>query len=96
METYLDNLQFSNALTELWKLISRTNKYIDETAPWTLAKNLDDAARLATVIYNLCESIRIISVLLEPFMPETAVLIRDQIGVDSRIAAGTMPGNGVA
>lgn len=86
MEAYMDDLQFSNALTELWKLISRTNKYIDETTPWTLAKNPDNAERLAAVIYNLCESIRIISVLIEPFMPETAVLIRNQIGVNSRIA----------
>ncbi len=87
VETFLDDLQFSNALARLWKLISRTNKYIDETAPWLLAKNEEDKPRLASVIYNLCESIRIISVLLEPFMPSTALKIRAQINVDEGISA---------
>ena len=72
VEKNLDNMQFSTALTELWKLISRTNKYIDETAPWVLAKDENQKARLARVLYNLCESLRIISVLLTPFMPDTA------------------------
>lgn len=86
VEEYLDNLQYSNALTELWKLISRTNKYIDETAPWKLAKNADDLPVLAGVMYNLCESIRIISVLLTPFMPATSPKIREQIGFGEDIA----------
>lgn len=87
LEGFLDDLQFSNALANLWKLISRTNKYIDETAPWLLAKNDEDKARLASVIYNLFESIRIISVLLEPFMPSTSLKIRKQINVDESICA---------
>lgn len=86
VETYLDNLQFSNALTALWKLISRTNKYIDETAPWLLAKDADKTPRLACVMYNLCESIRIISILLNPFMPDTSPKIRKQVGFDESIA----------
>ncbi|MEI6578992.1 MAG: methionine--tRNA ligase subunit beta, partial [Eubacteriales bacterium] len=86
VEEYLDNLQFSNALTELWKLVSRTNKYIDETAPWQLAKNESGKARLAGVMYNLCESIRIISILLSPFMPNTSPKIREQVGFDLNIA----------
>jgi len=81
VEEYLENLQFSNALTELWKLISRTNKFIDETAPWQLAKKKDAMPRLAGVLYCLCESLRIISVLLSPFMPETAGKIRRQLGL---------------
>ncbi len=81
VEQNLDNLQFSNALTELWLLVSRTNKYIDETAPWLLAKPGGDSERLAAVMYNLCESLRVISVLLEPFMPQTAPKIRAQIGL---------------
>lgn len=81
VEEYLENLQFSNALTELWKLISRTNKFIDETAPWQLAKKKDAMPRLAGVLYCLCESLRIISVLLSPFMPETAGKIRGQLGL---------------
>ncbi len=80
-EGWLDKLMFSNALTDIWKLISRTNKYIDETAPWTLAKDESNFARLAGVMYNLCESIRIISVLIAPFMPNTAPVIRRQLGI---------------
>lgn len=80
-EKELDKLNFSVALTNIWKFISRTNKYIDETAPWTLAKDEAKKARLAEVMYNLCESIRIISVLIAPFMPETSAKIRAQLGV---------------
>ncbi len=87
VESFLDNLQFSNALTELWKLISRTNKYIDETAPWQLAKSDASRPRLAAVIYNLCECIRVISILLEPFMPSTSPKIREQIGLDENISS---------
>lgn len=81
-EAELDKLNFSVALTNIWKFVSRTNKYIDETAPWTLAKDEAKQARLAEVMYNLCESIRIISVLIAPFMPETSAKIRAQLGVD--------------
>ena len=80
-EANLDALNFSVALTEIWKFVSRTNKYIDETAPWLLAKDPAQAPRLADVMYHLCESIRIISVLIAPFMPETAVKIRTQLGL---------------
>ena len=66
VEAYADEMQFSQALTELWALISRTNKYIDETAPWVLAKDEANRARLAAVMYNLCEAIRIISILVSP------------------------------
>lgn len=79
MEQPLEKLEFSVALTELWKLVSRTNKYIDETAPWVLAKDEAQKDRLAAVMYNLCESIRIISILIAPFMPETAPKIQAQI-----------------
>ncbi len=80
-ESELDKLNFSVALTNIWKFVSRTNKYIDETAPWALAKDEAKKARLAEVMYNLCESIRIISVLIAPFMPETSSKIREQLGV---------------
>ena len=80
-EADLDKLNFSVALTNIWKFVSRTNKYIDETAPWTLAKDESKKARLAEVMYNLCESIRIISVLIAPFMPATATEIRNQLGI---------------
>lgn len=81
MEKYMESLQFSNALTELWKLVSRTNKYIDETMPWSLAKDESKRARLGAVMYNLCESIRIIASLLTPFMPSTGPAIMAQIGL---------------
>ena len=78
----LDKLNFSIGLTEIWKFVSRTNKYIDETAPWALAKDESKRARLAEVMYNLCESIRIISVLIAPFMPDTCAEIRRQLGLE--------------
>ncbi|MCQ2480749.1 MAG: methionine--tRNA ligase [Clostridia bacterium] len=80
-EESLDNLYFSDSLTNIWKFVSRTNKYIDETAPWALAKDENQKARLAEVMYNLCESIRIISVFVAPFMPDTSVKIREQLGL---------------
>ncbi|MBO4342685.1 MAG: methionine--tRNA ligase [Clostridia bacterium] len=78
-ENSLDGLCFADSLSAIWKFISRTNKYIDETTPWTLAKEESSIPRLAQVIYNLCESIRIISVLIAPFLPETSDKIRQQL-----------------
>ena len=72
--------QFSVALTEIWKVVSRANKYIDETAPWALGKDEAKRARLAAVLYNLCETLRVISILLTPFLPDTAPKIQAQIG----------------
>lgn len=86
VENYMDKLQYSNALAEIWKLIARTNKYIDETTPWALSKNEENRDRLAAVMYNLCESIRVISILIEPFIPETPAKIRSQIGFDESLA----------
>ncbi len=80
-EKELDKFNYSTALTNIWKFVSRTNKYIDETAPWTLAKDETEKARLAEVMYNLCESIRMISVLIAPFMPYTSAEIRKQLGL---------------
>lgn len=82
VEEYMDKLQFSSALSEIWKAIGRTNKYIDETMPWVLAKDTSNNARLAEVLYNLAESLRIVSILLEPFMPETPQKIWEQLGID--------------
>ncbi len=82
VEEYMDNLQFSNALAEVWKLIGRANKYIDQTMPWILARDEGKKDRLATVIYNLADCIRIISVLISPFMPNTPALIWTQLGMD--------------
>jgi len=77
----MDRFAFQDALAEVFKLISRANKYIDENKPWVLAKDMDqNAPRLAQVMYNLLESIRISAVLLTPFMPGTCEKIFDQIG----------------
>ena len=82
VESSMDSYALQTALMEIMKLISRTNKYIDETAPWVLAKDESRRARLATVMYNLLEVLRIASVLLTPFIPDTARRIQEQIGAD--------------
>lgn len=82
VEAKIDNLDFSNALEEIWKLIRRTNKYIDETTPWILARDKSNKELLDTVLYNLSESIRIISTLINPFLPHTSKKIFDAFNVD--------------
>ncbi len=82
VEKNMDQLQFSNALADIWKFISRANKYIDETAPWILAKKEEKKSRLAAVLYNLLESIRFISILIQPFLPNTPKKIWEQIGIE--------------
>jgi len=82
VEEALDKMLFSQALTAIWQLIGRTNKYIDETIPWVLAKDETQQERLGTVMYNLAESIRVISILVQPFMPGTVEKIWGQIGLD--------------
>ncbi len=81
VDELLDKLQFSTALAEIWKSVSRVNKYVDETMPWVLAKDEKNNRRLAAVMYNLAESIRVISVLIQPFMPETPEKIWKQMGI---------------
>ncbi|MEL7661130.1 methionine--tRNA ligase [Acetobacterium wieringae] len=76
---YMDKLDFSRALEEIWKLVSRSNKYIDETQPWVLGKSPEKQARLAQVMYNLTESLRIVTVLISAAMPETARKIGQQL-----------------
>ena len=78
----LDTYKVSDALSEIFDLAKRCNKYIDETMPWALAKDEEKKARLGTVLYNLLEGIRFIAVLLKPFMPETSDKILEQIGTD--------------
>ena len=79
-EAEMEHFQFQNALEQVFKTIQRANKDIDENAPWTLAKDPANRARLATVMYNLLETIRICAVLLTPFIPDSAEKIFDQIG----------------
>ena len=77
----MDALQFHEALESVWKLVRRTNNYIDETMPWALAKDEAKKEELNTVLYNLCESIRIIATLINPIMNTTANRIYDQLGI---------------
>ncbi len=100
VEHYVDETQLNNALAEIFKVISRANKYIDETAPWLLGKNKTKYTRLASVLYNLLEVIRICSTLLSCFMPETMPKVWQQIGADKDLityenaaAFGVLPEN---
>ncbi len=80
-EAEMEKFQFQNALEEVFKCIQRSNKYIDETAPWTLAKDMEaNGKRLAAVMYNLLESVRICTTLLLPFIPASCEKIFAQIG----------------
>ncbi len=77
----MDVLQVPNALAEIFRVIQRANKYIDETAPWVLAKDEVNLPRLAAVLYNLCEVLRVAAVLLTPFLPNTTPKMAQQLGL---------------
>jgi len=79
-EAQMEEYAFQSGLAEVMKLVSRSNKYIDETAPWVLGKDEAKKARLASVMYNLAEAIRVCGILMTPFMPDSAEKIRQQIG----------------
>ena len=81
-EEQMEKLQLQNGLAEVFKVIARANKYIDETAPWILAKDEAKKPRLARVLYNLLESLRVCGTLLKPFMPESMDKLAVQIGAD--------------
>ncbi|MFJ7953705.1 methionine--tRNA ligase [Lysinibacillus sp. NPDC096418] len=83
-EESMEKMQFSVVLSELWTLVSRTNKYIDETQPWVLAKDEADKPKLASVMRNLAESLHQIAVMLQPFMTVTPKRIIEQLGLDER------------
>lgn len=85
----LDKLNFPAALEEIFALVARANKYIDETTPWILAKEDKYRPRLNSVLYNLAEVIRIVSILLKPFMPALAPRVSEQLGVDITAASWT-------
>ncbi|GED04121.1 methionine--tRNA ligase [Bacillus atrophaeus] len=80
-ERAMENMEFSVALSTLWQLISRTNKYIDETAPWVLAKDPAKEKELQSVMYHLAESLRISAVLLQPFLTKTPKKMFEQLGI---------------
>ncbi|MBD5637231.1 methionine--tRNA ligase [Clostridium botulinum] len=82
VEENMEKLRIPEALEEIWAFIGRANKYIDETTPWILAKDESKKERLGTVLYNLVESLRIISVCISAFIPETSIKINEQINTD--------------
>jgi len=84
VEKKMDELKVADAIDEIFSLLRRSNKYIDETQPWVLGKDESKKARLGTVLYNLLESIRIAAVLLEPFLPETAQKMLEQLNTDKK------------
>lgn len=84
-ENHMEKFQFSCALAEVWKVIARANKYIDETMPWALSHDPEKTSRLACVLYNLCEVLRIVAILITPFMPNTSPLIAEQIGASGNM-----------
>ena len=81
VEEQMDKFSFNMALEEIWILVRRANNYIDEKMPWALAKEPERKAELDTVMHNLAEAIRIISILIEPFMHTTSKEIRKQMGL---------------
>lgn len=82
VEEHINKLRIPEALDEIWELIGRANKYIDETTPWVLAKDESKKERLGTVLYNLAESLRIVSVLISSFLPDTSKKINEQLNIE--------------
>ena len=89
-EAEMEKLALTPALKTVWAFIGRANKYIDETAPWALAKDPSKKAELAAVLYHLAESLRIISGLISPFLPQTAPKLRQQLGCVDALAAPSL------
>ncbi|MDN7247582.1 methionine--tRNA ligase [Planococcus shenhongbingii] len=86
-EQHMEKMQFSIVLSEVWALISRTNKYIDETQPWVLAKDEDAVGKLASVMAHLAESLRMTAVMLQPFLPNAPKQIIEQLGLSEEFLA---------
>ena len=85
IEEHFDNYRISQGITEIWKIISRTNKYIDETSPWVLAKSEEDKEKLESTMYHLVENLRKIAILIKPFMEETSNRIFNQLNIKEEL-----------
>jgi methionyl-tRNA synthetase len=90
----MDDLAFNKALTSIWEMVNATNKYIDETGPWSLAKEERDRPRLATVLYQALESVRMIALLLAAFMPSTSEKMWSQLGIGKTLWEQNLRKNG--
>lgn len=91
MADYMDKLEFHNAFAAVWKIVTKANKYIDECAPWALNKN-GERGKLATVLYNMAEAIRIATILLTPVMPNTPAKVYAQLGIENEPELHTWEG----
>jgi len=87
VDSAFDNLEFNIALEHIWELVHRCNKYVDETAPWSLFKTKEDRSKLNDVLYNLAEAIRFIAIYISPFMPDAAIKIWQQLGMEKPISS---------
>jgi methionyl-tRNA synthetase len=88
----MNELAFNKALQAIWELVSLANKYIDDSAPWALAKQTDQQDRLGTVLYNLCDGLRVIAQQVAPFMPDTGKKILEILAcgeLDAALQPGT-------
>ncbi|OGW57091.1 MAG: methionine--tRNA ligase, partial [Nitrospirae bacterium RIFCSPHIGHO2_02_FULL_42_12] len=90
VEKFMERLEYNKILSSVWEIIGSGNRYIDESAPWTLAKDETKKGRLATVIYNSAELLRIISLYINPYMPDAAIEMWFQLGVKEDIIAGKL------
>ncbi len=82
VDTLMNQVAFDGALETIWEFVRRLNRYIQQTQAWTLAKSEETKGRMGTILYNAMEALRIVGVLISPFMPDTAVRIRQQLGLD--------------
>mgnify|MGYP001398908683 CR=1 FL=1 len=85
VENAMEDMEFSVALAAIWQLVSRTNKYIDQTEPWILAKDENEKEQLEAVMYHLAESLRFISIMIQPFMTTTPMKIWEQLGIPASL-----------
>jgi methionyl-tRNA synthetase len=85
VERFMDNLNPPRALAEIWKIINAANRYVDESSPWTLAKDPTQNSKLAGTLYNLLETLRIVSILITPIMPESAAKIQGQLNLPKHV-----------
>jgi methionyl-tRNA synthetase len=90
----MDDLAFNKALVSIWEIVNASNKYVDETAPWSLAKEEKDWPRLGTVLYQALESLRLIALLLAAFMPSTSEKMWSQLGIEENLWKQSLKENG--
>ena len=90
----MDDLAFHRALASIWEIVNAGNKYIDDTAPWALAKAEKDRPRLGTVLYQMLESLRLIALLLAAFIPSTSDKMWSQLGIEENLWEQNIKKNG--